>query len=94
MVAGEICEPPLPPALLLEPVEAEAVAKESNRLVLAVPVAFADDDFEEVSAWRASIADDAAPRANNMTEPQQRRELRLLVHACCSASAMPAQKTQ
>jgi len=27
-----------------------------------------DDDFEEVSDFRASIADDAAPRASNITK--------------------------
>jgi hypothetical protein len=82
MVAGEICEPPPTPVLPLEAVEAEEPGERSNGLVEPCLVDFADDDFEEVSAWRASIADDAAPRASNMTEPQQRRALRPLVHAC------------
>jgi hypothetical protein len=50
----------------LEPVEAEELEKKSNELAWLTPVVFADDDFEDVSAWRASIADAAAPRASNM----------------------------
>jgi hypothetical protein len=65
MVSGEICEPP-PPVPALEPVEAEELEKKSNELAWLTPVVFADDDFEDVSAWRASIADAAAPRASNM----------------------------
>jgi hypothetical protein len=33
----------------------------------------ADDDFDDVSALRASKADDAAPKARNMAKLQQRR---------------------
>jgi len=66
MVAGEICEPPPPPpAFVLD--EAEELEKESNRLAGLVPLDCEDDDFEEVSDFRASIAEEAAPRASNMT---------------------------
>jgi hypothetical protein len=91
MVSGDICEPPPPP---LAPVEAGELEKESNGPAGLPALDCEEDDFEEVSDFKASIADDAAPRASNMTEPQQRRALRPLVHACSSASAMPAQKPQ
>ena len=47
----------------------------SNGLVAfwLTPVVCADDDFDDVSALRASMADDAAPRAKNMAELQQGR---------------------
>jgi hypothetical protein len=58
-------------------------------------VVFADD-FDDVSALRASRADDAAPRAKNMAELQQGRMHggRQFVRAPSSASAVPFRKTQ
>jgi hypothetical protein len=75
MVSGDICEPPPPPPPLT-PVDAGELEKESNRLAGPPALDCEDDDFEEVSDFKASIADAAAPRASNMTEPQQRRALR------------------
>jgi hypothetical protein len=53
------------------------------------------DDFDDVSALRASMADDAAPRAKNMAELQCRVGIaadKLL--RIPSASAVPWRKTQ
>jgi hypothetical protein len=50
MVSGEICEPPVPPPLLPVEVEAWELEKKSNELDWLMPVDFADDDFEDVSA--------------------------------------------
>jgi len=67
MVSGEICaQPPLEPELVAEPTEAvELEDIRSNGLAAfwLTPVDCADDDFDDVSALRASIADDAAPKA-------------------------------
>ena len=46
----------------LAPVEAEASRKKSNRLAWRFRGLSPDDDFEDVSALRASIAEEAAPR--------------------------------
>src|SRR5207244_3505136 len=77
MVSGEICGQPLPPEppLVFELVEADVPAEKSNRPVVSwlAPVGWVDDDFDDVSALRASRADDAAPRANNMAVLQQCR---------------------
>ena len=73
MVSGDFCEQP-PPEPAFEPVEAvELVGEKSNGLAAfwLTPVVGADDDFDDVSALRASMADDAAPKARNMAEPQQ-----------------------
>ena len=75
MVSGDICEPP-PPEPEGEPAPTEADELEdirSNGLLASWPVDCADDDFDDVSALRASMADDAAPRAKNMAELQQGR---------------------
>jgi hypothetical protein len=86
MVCGDICEKPPPdPEPELEPTEAgELEDIRSNGLVAfwLTPVVCADD-FDDVSALRASRADDAAPRAKNMTELQQGRtdDGRQFVHA-------------
>ncbi len=77
MVCGDICEPPPPdPEPVPEPTEADEPEDiRSNRLLASWlrPVDCADDDFDDVSALRASIADDAAPKARNMAKLQQRR---------------------
>jgi len=73
MVCGDICEPP-PLEAVLEPVEAWVLLPDrSNGLEAAFvkPVVVVDDDFDDVSDLRASIAADAAPKAGNMTELQQ-----------------------
>jgi len=53
--------------------EVEAVPDKSNGLVESwvTPVDCEDDDFDEVSDFRASSADDAAPRASSMTGLRQ-----------------------
>ena len=68
MVSGDICAPP-PPDPEPEPTEAcEFDDNRSNGLLAfwLTPVDGADDDFDDVSALRASRADDAAPKARNM----------------------------
>src|SRR5206468_1144065 len=76
MVCGDICEPPPPePEPEPEPTEADEVEDiRSNGLLASwlTPVVCVDD-FDDVSALRASIADDAAPRAKSMMELQQGR---------------------
>jgi hypothetical protein len=78
MVSGEICEHPPPdpePEPEPEPTEADELEDiRSNGLAefWLTPVVCVDD-FDDVSALRASIADDAAPRAKSMVELQQGR---------------------
>src|SRR5439155_14600037 len=75
MVSGEICEQPLPPEPVPAPIEAEPLEDDRPNGLAAswlTPVVCADD-FDDVSALRASMADDAAPRAKNMAELQQGR---------------------
>jgi len=75
MVSGDICAQPLPHPVL-KPAEVEELDdRRSNGLwdFGVTPVDCDDDDFDDVSAVSASIAEAAAPRANNMAEPQQRR---------------------
>jgi hypothetical protein len=95
MVCGDIGEWP-PPEPDAEPTEAELEDIRSNGVAESwrTPVDRADDDFDDVSAFRASIADDAAPRARNMAELQQCRARRPIARARSSASAMPLRKTQ
>ena len=77
MVSGEIDAPPAPPEPAPGPIEAEAVEDgRSNTLVAFWPAPeVCEDDFDDVSALRTSMADDAAPRANNMAELQQGRTM-------------------
>jgi hypothetical protein len=96
MVAGEICAPPPPDP---EPGPTDACEPEgeiSNGLFAfwPAPVDCADDDFDDVNALRASMADDAAPKARNMARLQQRRRSRPIARACSSASAVPRRKIQ
>jgi len=74
MVSGETCEhPPPDPEPEPEPTEADELEDiRSNGLAefWLTPVVCVDD-FDDVSALRASIADDAAPRAKSMVELQQ-----------------------
>jgi hypothetical protein len=75
MVSGDICEPPLPPEPAPVPIEAEPFEDDRPNVAAEswlAPVVCADD-FDDVSALRASKADDAAPRAKNMAELQQDR---------------------
>jgi hypothetical protein len=54
-----------------------------------------DDDFEEVSDFRASNTDEAAPRASSMTELLRApHSAAFCFHANGSAKAVPVQKTQ
>ncbi|WOH54192.1 hypothetical protein [Bradyrhizobium sp. sBnM-33] len=74
MVSGDIGEP-VPPEPVPGPIEADAFEDmKANGLAefWLTPVDGAGD-FDDVSALRASIADDAAPRAKNMAELQQCR---------------------
>jgi hypothetical protein len=79
MVSGDIDAPapnePVPDEAGPEPIEAEAFedrkATGFSEAWLA-PEVFVDD-FDDVSALRASIADEAAPKAKNMAELQQCR---------------------
>jgi hypothetical protein len=56
------------------------LAEVSNGLAVfwVGPVDWVEAEFEEISLLRVSMADDAAPRANNMAELQQRRTTRPL----------------
>jgi hypothetical protein len=69
MVSGDIEEWPAPPEPLPGPIEAEPFEDGRSNMPVAPPVVCVDD-FDDVSALRASMADDAAPRANNMAELQ------------------------
>jgi hypothetical protein len=73
MVAGDSCDNPLEPEAGVELPEAAVLPERSNGLAGAwlKPVDGGDDDFDEVSEWRASSTDDAAPRASSMTELRQ-----------------------
>jgi hypothetical protein len=53
------------------------------------PVVVMDDDFDDVSDLRASIAADAAVKAANMTELRQHRTTRTKVLRSSSARPMP-----
>jgi hypothetical protein len=69
MVAGDICEPPpLNPVAGAELPEGEVPPARPNGSaeLWPKPVDAGEDDFEEVSDLKASIAVYAAPRANNM----------------------------
>jgi hypothetical protein len=72
-VAGDICEYPPDPHAGVEHPEAAAASVRLKGLVGAwLKPAVCDDDFDEVSACRASTADDTAPRAaGSMVELRQ-----------------------
>ena len=97
IVSGDICEPPLLAELVLVLwlVEVAALAEKSNGLLVpgVTPVDGVDDDFDS-SAWRASMADDAAPMANNIAKLRQCRVTRPLTHAGFSASVVPWREIQ
>jgi hypothetical protein len=59
------------PSVGLTEVEALAEAAKGSVEAALKPVDWADDVFDEVSDLIASIAVDAAPRANSMAELQQ-----------------------
>src|ERR1019366_4155903 len=73
MVAGDICENPVDPAVAAELPEAGAPLARPNRSAEAwlKPVDCVGDEADEVNDWMASSALDAAPRANSMAELQQ-----------------------
>ena len=73
MVAGDSCENPLEPEAGLEFPEGAVPAGRSNGFVgvWLKPVDCGEDDFDDVSDWRASNADDTAPRASSMTKLRQ-----------------------
>jgi hypothetical protein len=74
MVAGDTREPPPDPkGGGGGAADAEVVPDRSNGFAASgvTPVDCEDDDFDEVSALRASSADDAAPRASSMTGLRQ-----------------------
>jgi hypothetical protein len=73
-VDGDSCESPLDPeAGGVKLGEAEAPAEKSNGFAESWPrpVVCDEDDFDEVSDWRASNADDTAPKASTMAELRQ-----------------------
>jgi hypothetical protein len=72
MVSGEI-DAPLPPDPVPEPIEAGEVGDNKPNAAFWLAPLVCADDFDDVSALRASMADDAAPRAKNMTELQHGR---------------------
>jgi hypothetical protein len=82
IVSGDICAKPLPPVAVfaLALVGLEAVLERSNGLLAPwlKPVDCVDDDFDDSRAWRASMADDAAPIAGNIPELRQCRMMRPL----------------
>jgi hypothetical protein len=63
MVCGEIGEKPLTGWDDVAPPDAVALPATSNGFAGGWP---AEEDFWDVSDWRASMTDDAAPRASNM----------------------------
>src|SRR6266436_10061922 len=74
MVAGDTREPPPDPkGGGGGAADAEVVPERSNGFAASwvTPVDCEDDDFDEVSDFRASSADDAAPRASSMTGLRQ-----------------------
>ena len=70
MVAGDIGENPFDAEAVVGLADGAALPGIVNGFVEACPnpVVCGDDDFEGSSDWRASSADDAAPRANSMAE--------------------------
>jgi hypothetical protein len=72
-VAGDSCENPLEPEAGVGLPDAAALPEKSNGFVgvWLKPVDCGEDDFDEVSDWRASNADDTAPRASSMTKLRQ-----------------------
>jgi hypothetical protein len=64
--------------LVLWLAEVEALLEGSNGLLAPwpKPVDCVDEDFDESSPCRASMADDAAPMAGNMAKLRQRRVTR------------------
>jgi hypothetical protein len=70
IVAGDSCDNPFVPEAAAELAEAEALSERANGLVWLESVDGAED-FGDISDWRASTADDAAPNANSTTELRQ-----------------------
>ncbi|SHM73274.1 ribulose-phosphate 3-epimerase [Bradyrhizobium lablabi] len=80
MVCGDICEQPLlEPVLVAVEAWVLLLPDRSNGLEAACvkPVVVVDDDFDDVSDLRTSIAADAAVKAGNMAELRQCRTTRL-----------------
>jgi hypothetical protein len=66
MVDGDSCEGALVPKAATELTEAGLLSESANGLLPVEPFDGAEEDGS--SDWSASIADEAAPRANSMTE--------------------------
>jgi hypothetical protein len=97
MVAGDICEPPLNPEAGAELPEGELSPARPNGSAepFPKPVDAGEDDTEEVSFLRASIALDAAPRASNIKRTPTNAAWRdLTFHADGSANLVPWRKSQ
>ena len=92
MVSGEICDTA---AAGPGPEPTEACEFDDGQIERALafwlkPVDCADDDFDDVSALRASMADDAAPKGKQHGRtPTTPRRSRPIAHAYSSASAVP-----
>jgi hypothetical protein len=76
IVAGEICAPARKP-VATGPELADVDAAPGSRNGCPKPVDCEDEeDVDEASAWMASMALDAAPKANNMVNSETRRPKR------------------
>jgi len=73
MVAGDSCDNPLEPEAGVELPQAAVLPERGLAGAWLKPVDGGDDDLDEVSEWRASSTDDAAPRASSMTDSDKCR---------------------
>jgi hypothetical protein len=94
MVAGDICAPPpgLAAGLALAAAEASLAIWNGSVEPWLKPVDGAEEDFDEVSALRASTAVDAAPNASNMETTPAMPPARLYFSAAKSANRVPSPK--
>jgi ribulose-phosphate 3-epimerase len=92
MVDGDSCEGALVPEAATELAEAGLLSESANGLLPVEPFDGAEEDGS--SDWMASIADEAAPRANSMTELRHlpRRAARANFPQLSGANAVPARK--
>ncbi|WP_371419288.1 hypothetical protein [Bradyrhizobium sp. CCBAU 051011] len=96
MVSGDIDELPVPPEPAPGPIEADAfeVIEANEFAEFSLTPVDGVDDFDDASALRASMADDAAPRAKNMAELQHAAQTAADRVPLPAASAVPPGKTQ
>ncbi|WP_347337130.1 hypothetical protein [Bradyrhizobium lablabi] len=95
MVSGDIDDAPLPPEPAPEAIEADALEViEANGFAEFSLTPVDDVDDFDASALKASMTDDAAPRAKNMAELQHAAQTAADRVPPSSASAVPVRKTQ